>query len=154
MLTMFAVISLLILGAMLDGRSSVEIAAGNAGTIFYQTEFEPDQARLAETGTAHWDRVEVQRRDPAIIPLLVEQTDDETLSEARRDSLVSLLQEEGVPNAEQRVEVLSLAGPWFAMVMRIARILVFLPLFVFLGLQTLLLITRPAQTYRKEQKNA
>jgi hypothetical protein len=154
MLTLFAVIGLLILGSVLDARSSVEIAADKAGTIFYQHEFEPGGAELTGAGKEHWDRLEGPRRDPAMTPILVEQTGEEALSEARREFLVRLLRKEGVPNAEQRVEVHALKGPWLETVMKIARILVFLPLFLFLGLQLLLFITRPAQDHQKNGKNA
>ncbi len=152
LLTMFAVIVLLFLGSVLDARSSVEIAAHKADTIFYQSEFEPEKPELTAKGKEHWDRVEAEREDPAI-PILVEQTGGKKLPGERWNYLVGLLKKEGVANAKQRVEVRSLKGPWFETLMKIARILVFLPLFLFLGMQMLLLITRPAQTYRKSEKN-
>ena len=148
MLTLLGVIALLILGSALDARSSVERAADKADTIFYEHEFEPGEADLSEAGETHWKRVASARTDPAMIPIVIEQTGEETLLERRRQVLVDRLRAEGVPHASERVEVHSLQGPWLERIMLIARVLVFLPLFVFLCLQLLLLITRPAQTRR------
>ncbi len=152
LLTLLALIGVLFLGSVLDTRGPVERGAEQAETIFYADEFAAGQARLTPSGKRHWDRIEDQKHDPAI-PILVEETDDEKLSAKRREDLIARLEREGIPNAKQRVEVYSLEGPWLAAVMQIARILVFLPLFVFLGLQTLLFITRPAQSHRKNEKN-
>lgn len=148
MLTMFAVIALLFLGSVLDARSPAEIAADKADTIFYDREFERASETLTPAGKDHWDRVADKRHDPTMVPLLVEEV-AEDLSRTRREHLVGLLKAEGIPNADERVEVHTLDGPWFKTVMKIARVLVFLPLFLFLGLQMLLLITRPAQAHRK-----
>jgi hypothetical protein len=154
MLTLFAVVALLFLGSVLDVRSPAEITADKANTIFYDREFEPAAEELSPAGKAHWDRVADKRRDPGMVPLLVEQVDDEDLARTRREHLVARLKSEGIPNADGRVEVHALDGPWFKTVMKIARVLVFLPLFVFLGLQMLLLITRPAQAHQKPEKSA
>jgi hypothetical protein len=154
MLTLFAVVVLLFLGSVLDARSPSEIAADKADTIFYREEFEPSSEKLTQAGRDHWDRVARARQDPAMLPILVELVDEETLSAVRREHLVRMLKAEGIPNADQRVEVHALNGPWFKTLMKIARILVFLPLFLFLGLQMLLLITRPAQAHRKTEKIA
>jgi hypothetical protein len=153
MMTLFAVITLLVMGSLLDSRSPAELAAGKADTIFHADEFEAGSETLTEAGKVHWDRVASKRDDPAI-PLVVERTDNEDLSKRRRDHLIGRLEAEGVRNAEGRVEVATLKGPWFEMLMRIARVLVFLPLFLFLGLQGLLLITRPAQSHRKAEKSS
>jgi hypothetical protein len=152
LLTLFAVIGLLVLGSVLDARSPAELAAGKADTIFRDEEFEAGSEQLTEAGNAHWNRVASERRDSAV-PILVEQTDNEALSQSRRDSLVGFLKAEGVPNADARVEARALKGPWFETAMRIARILVFLPLVLFLGLQLLLLITRPAQSHRNAKES-
>ena len=152
MLTLFAFVTVLFLGAVLDTRGPVEIKAEKADTIFHAEEFAPGQDRLTPDGQRHWDRIGDQRHDPAI-PILVEETGEEKLSAKRRDHLIVKLQREKIPNAKQRVEVYALEGPWLAAVMRIARILVFLPLFIFLGLQLLLFLARPAQTHRKSEKD-
>ncbi len=152
--TLFALIAVLFLGSVLDARGPVERTAHNAGTIFYAREFEADNEQFTPAGKAHWDRVENQRRDPAITPILVQQTEDEAIALNRRDALIHQLRQEGIPQAIERVEVRELDGPWFETVMKIARILVFLPLFLFLGMQTLLLITRPTQSQQKSEKSA
>lgn len=153
MLTLLAVVALLFLGSVLDARKPVEIAADKADTIFYDREFEPAAENLTPSGIEHWDRVATERRDPTLVPILVEQVDGD-LSDARKEHLVGLLNAEDIPHADQRVEVHELDGPWFKTLMKIARILVFLPLFLFLGLQLLLLITRPAQSHRKPEETA
>lgn len=154
LLTLFAVVALLVLGAALDARDPVELKAQKANTIFYEEEFVPGEPELTEKGSVHWENVESERRDPEMIPLLVEQGEDEQLANRRRQSLIEQLQKEGISNPSERVEVYTLEGPWFERVMRVARILVFLPLFVFLGLQFLLLIARPAQVSRNSEKNS
>ncbi len=153
LLTLFAFVLVLFLGSVLDTRGPVERGAEQADTIFYREEFTAGQAQLSPSGQKHWDRIEDQKRDPAI-PILVEETDEQKLSADRRDRLIAKLQREGIPNGRQRVEVYALEGPWLAAAMKIARILVFFPLFVFLGLQVLLFITRPAQSPRKNEKKS
>lgn len=154
MLTLFAVVAVLVLGAALDARDPVEIKAQKANTIFYEDEFLPDDPKLTPDGRKHWEEVEFQRRDPSIIPILVEKGAEEALSRERAQFLIDRLENEGISNAEQRVEVYTLEGPWFESVMRVARIVVFLPLFVFLGLQFLLLIARPARPSQNSEKKS
>ncbi|MCA9068235.1 MAG: hypothetical protein KDA84_04895, partial [Planctomycetaceae bacterium] len=63
MLTLFAVVALLVLGAALDARNPVEIKAQKANTIFYEDEFVAGEANLTSKGVEHWQSVEAERRD-------------------------------------------------------------------------------------------
>ena len=58
--------------------------------------------------------------------------------------VVTALRDKGVHDAELRTATAELKGHWFAGLLRIARIAVFAPLFLYLLLQLLLVLTRPA----------
>jgi hypothetical protein len=143
LLTMLAVIALLIIGAAFDARTSVERNAETAGSIITPAEFLTGSDQLTAAGHAHVDGL-AERLPREAFPVVVAISGErDELDESRRRRVVKRLAAAGIANAATQVELIALAGPSFAAVMRIARILVFAPLFLYLAAQLLLFITRP-----------
>jgi hypothetical protein len=141
-LTFFGVLALLLVGSLFDGRTKTEKRAEQANAILYADEFRGDE--LTDAGRAHLDEL-ARRLAGTSLPVVVEQTTGEH-DRRRRQEVVSRLEAASVRDAETRVEVLPLAGPAFATVLRWARVVVFLPLALFLLAQLLLFVARPARS--------
>jgi len=157
-LTLFAVLLLLLCAALLDPRLDVEIQAERAGSIITREEFSAETATLTNDGKEHLANVARQLQNETF-PVLIEATkhaDAKTLDEERRETVVRLLNSQGIAQAEQRTVVDMVRGKLFRPLMLVARVFVFLPLFAFLVLQFLLLIARPSSVDSKsnEQEEA
>jgi predicted dehydrogenase len=142
--TLLAVVALLIATPLLDQRDRKQMESERADAVLADGDFRPGEAALSEEGETHLD--EIARRMPADrFNVLVERVDgNEALGEQRRERVAGSLKERGAADAEQRTVVAEIRGRTFATLLRIARIAVFVPLFLFLGLQLLLFLTRPS----------
>lgn len=144
--TLFGLIGLLFAGGVLDPRDSVQRASEAAGFVVTQDEFAPDSASLTPAGEQHvssiaaeWNQSETVVYIEAVAPAGLQ----ENLDEQRRLAVWSQLAEAGADDPH-RVVVRPIRGRWFAPLMHLARILVFAPVGLFLLVQLLLLITKPA----------
>jgi predicted dehydrogenase len=144
--TFFAVLVVLTIGTLLDPRGNVEFTAGSADTIVFQDHFSGKSATLTAEGSQHLEKIGGQM-SKGTFQILIEQCEnnsDPELDQLRRKAVVDVLSKKGARDAEKRTVVFPLRGKWFSLLMRIARILVFLPLAVFLLLQLLLFVARPS----------
>jgi hypothetical protein len=143
--TFFAVLFLLVAATLFDPRGRREAQSEAVGLIVYAEEFIAGEAELNSQGQAHVAQIATRfPTTPAFV--LIEQSGaaDDEINRKRRGTVVAQLEQVGVSDADSRTEVAALAGKWFLPAMRIARIAVFVPLFVYLLLQLLLFVTRPA----------
>lgn len=143
LLTMFAFIGLLLIGAALDTRSVVERRAATENAIFVHDDFVKDSPAFSESAATRWQDV-ATRAVTDDFPVVVAASDDPALDTARRDWLVADLHKRGMSADRDPVEVIELAPAWKARVMIWSRVLVFVPLFIYLGLQLLVFLARPA----------
>ncbi len=142
--TFFAVILLLLATTLFDVRGRQQIEAERAGGVIAVSEFARGTAEPLPEGREHLK--ELAKRMPAgRFTVLVEQSETEPeLDDLRREAVVAALKEFGVSDPEQRTVSAPIEGRWFATALKIVRIAIFAPLFVYLLLQLLLFLTRPA----------
>lgn len=144
--TMFGILGLLFAGAVLDPRDRMQRDAEAAGFVIYDHEFAPAEAALTETGRAHVTGI-AGRMDLIETVVYIESTGSpetgDRLDDERRREVWSVLSGSGADDPS-RVVVRPLRGQWFARFMNVARFLVFAPVGLFLVVQILLLVTKPA----------
>lgn len=155
MVTVLAVVLLLVASAVLDPRGTTEIAAEAANSILYREEFAAGSPELTRAGSQHVAQIAVRIKNlpSQPFPVLIEQpaAAEAELAERRRQHVADRLRELEVLDGERRTVVAPVEGRAFSAVMRVARIAVCVPLMLFLVLQLLLFIARPAQ--RDPQSN-
>jgi hypothetical protein len=141
--TLLAVVALLVATPLLDLRDRQQVESERARAVFTEADFEPGTAALSNPGRERLEEI-ADRMSADRFNILIEKIDgSEALVEARRKSVAEGLVQHGAADAEGRTVVAEIRGRWLAGVLRIARIAVFVPLFLFLGLQLLLFLTRP-----------
>ncbi len=144
--TLFAMVVVLIVGALFDPRSDLEVRSESADSIVYHDDFVDGQSELTSKGKQRI--ADVGRRMPgSTFLILVEQSDspsDSSLDQSRRETVLGTIEEFDPARADERTMIAPIHGKWVSPLMRIARIAVFLPLFGFVLLQLLLLVTRPS----------
>lgn len=143
--TLFAVVLLLFAATLIDPRGSREAQSEAAGFIVYSDEFVAGSAELTPAGKAHVERI-VGPFSRSRTWVLIEQrgTEVDELEERRKGAVLETLAAGGADSPEQRTQVAQLRGKWFLPAMRIVRVAVFAPLFLYLALQLLLFVARPA----------
>jgi hypothetical protein len=145
-LTLVGVLFLLLLMPLLDARGRNQIEAERADGIVRRNEFKPQTAELDEAGVKHL-RGLAPKMSESHFPILIEAApaaEDRALDQKRRDAVIDVLQQEHVDDAAQRTQVALLVGEWYPQALRVVRVLVFAPLALFLALQLLVVLTRPA----------
>jgi predicted dehydrogenase len=144
--TLFGVVFLLLVMPLFDVRSRTQIEAERAGAIIRPTDFAPATATLNTRGTDHVRKV-AARMEEGRFPILIAESKApgaRRLSERRRDAVVALLSKEGIKGAAERTQIGPVVGEWYPQVLQIVRVLAFLPLALFLILQMLVFLARPA----------
>jgi len=143
-LTLAAVVFLLVATAVFDVRDVRQLDAERAGAVFSAAEFLPDSPELSDAGQTRVEKL-APRMATDRFDVLIEQTEEgDPLAERRRNSVVEALRASGVEDADGRTATAEIKGRWLAKILRVARIAVFVPLLLFLLLQLLLFLTRPA----------
>ncbi|MBM79585.1 MAG: hypothetical protein CMJ78_03200 [Planctomycetaceae bacterium] len=143
LLTLLMMLGLLGLGTFLDPSDSVESKAAAAGFIVRTEEFVDEQSRDSIQFTEKVDQIAI-RMQKVNASVLIEQSSSDETDRSRREKLIQQLGDRGVQDAEQRVLVAEIRGDAARTIMRIARVAWMLPLIVFLLLQILIVITKPA----------
>ena len=144
--TLVGVVFLLLVMPLFDVRSRAQIEAERAGSIIRVTDFAPGTATVNTQGTAHLRKL-AARMEESHFPVLISEArgaEGRRLSERRRDAVVAVLSKEGVKGAAERTQIGPVVGEWYPFVLQIVRVLAFLPLALFLLLQALVFLARPA----------
>lgn len=141
--TLFGVIALLVGGAALDPRDSLQRASETSGLVFLADDFVDGEDQLTEE-SQHRLVSAAPRMLYSVAPVLLEQLEppSQPLNAARKASVVARLAEKGVASPESRVEVRPIVGRWFSRVLTLAWIVLFLPLGIFLAAQAFVLLAR------------
>ncbi|WP_166820558.1 hypothetical protein [Thalassoroseus pseudoceratinae] len=141
-LTFFGVLAYLGVAAVFDNRTGIEKRAEVRNAILYQDRFQAEQPSLTRVGQEQLDSL-IESRS---FPIVIEATEVATLDSARKERVSEKLDNANIENPTTQIEVLPIAGPTLATILKVTRILVFLPLFLFLLSQILLVITKPSQS--------
>jgi hypothetical protein len=136
--TLFGAVALLAAGAAFDPRPSQQLTSERAGLVLQAADFRPGTSELTDETGAEWPAM-VRRLGQTAAPILIQKTEDTSLDQARRDRVVSMLTESGLPGAGSRVEVYELRGALFVKLLKACWVILFLPLGLFLAVQALLL---------------
>jgi hypothetical protein len=145
--TLFGAVALLAAGAAFDPRESQQRTSERAGLVLREDDFRPRATNLAEEATAEWPAM-VRRLGQTAAPILIEQTGENAIDQQRRDRLVSMLSDAGIPSPASRVEVYKFRGGLFLNLLAVCWVILFLPLGIFLAVQALLLAT-PATNHEQ-----
>jgi hypothetical protein len=147
MATLFGAVALLAAGAAFDPRPSQQRTSERAGLVLRENDFQSGSAELSEDASREWPGM-IRRLGQTAAPILVEQTEQGSVDQERRERLVSRLTEAGIPSPASRVEVFAFRGDLFLKLLAACWVILFLPLGVFLAVQALLLAT-PSTTHTR-----
>jgi hypothetical protein len=143
--TLVGDVAALLVGKLCDPRDAAQLRSEAAGFVVYRDEFINGAAQLTPEGEKHVESLaDDWRRTSAEI--IVESAGDPpgAIDDARRAAVVELLKSRKEVDADSRTVVRELAGRWFRRMMIGVWLVVFLPLGLFLALQSLIVIARPA----------
>jgi predicted dehydrogenase len=144
--TLLGVVFLLLVMPLFDVRSRMQIEADRANAIIRATDFAPATATVNSRGSKHLREL-AARMEGNRFPILIAESKGpggRQLSERRRDAVVAVLKEEGAKEVAERTQIGPVVGEWYPQVLQVVRILAFAPLALFLALQVLVFLTRPA----------
>jgi hypothetical protein len=144
--SLVGVVLLLLVMPLFDARSRAQIEADRANAIIRSSDFAPATPVLNARGSSHLRQL-AARLDGTRFPVLIAENkgaEGRRLSERRRDAVVAELTKLGAKDAAARTQIGPIVGEWYPQMLRVVRILVFAPLALFLALQALVLLTRPA----------
>lgn len=145
MLTLVGAVALLGVGAALDPRESLQRNSERAELVLRAAAFRDRAAELSDEAKAEWPGM-VRRLSQTPAPVLVEQSEEPSLDERRRNQLVDQLTKAGIDSPGSRVELYRFRGDYFLMLLTVAWVMLFLPLGIFLAVQGLLLAAPKAAT--------
>jgi myo-inositol 2-dehydrogenase/D-chiro-inositol 1-dehydrogenase len=154
MLTLVMMLALLGLGALLASRDRAVRDAEAAGLLLRETDFVAGQAALSASGLAMVDRIAERLRETQKSAYLEPASDpvDAELDQRRRQTLVAALTQQGVIAADHRTLVAPRRSAVWDTLLKILRLAWLAPLLVFLLMQGLILVARPAATSRDDRK--
>jgi len=143
--TLFGLVAFLLLGAFLDSRTVLQRNAKAGGRVVYDEEFAPGTAVLNASGRQHIEELsrKLERKSETVLVMPADDDDQEDLDTRRVESVIKALVDRGRPEALQLVSLADVPNPFVQGLMKFLRVAWIAPLVLFLGLQTLLFITRP-----------
>lgn len=146
LMTLFLMLGLLGLGSMLDSRDRAVKDSSAAGMLLTQADFESRTAVMTAEALARVDRIAERLKDePKSVYL--EPTDNPPspeLDQRRRTEIVERLQARGIIAADHRTLLAPTRSSGWDTLMRVLRLAWLAPLVVFLALQILLVVAKPA----------
>ena len=146
LLTLFLMLCLLGLGSMLDSRDRAVKESSAIGMLLTESDFESRTAVLTAEAQARIDRLAGRlKEEPKSVYL--EPSDSPSSSELdqrRRAEVVARLQAQGIIAADHRTLLAPARSSGWDTLMRVLRLAWLAPLVVFLMLQILLFVAKPA----------
>jgi predicted dehydrogenase len=151
--TLVGVVAALLVGKLGDPRDAAQLRSEAAGFVIHRDEFAGDSAALTDEGETHVEDLAASlRRTSAEIMIEADGDPAAALNAARRAAVVDWLKSQKQVDVDNRTVVRALAGQVFRRVMIGVWLVVFLPLGLFLALQGLIVIARPAGEKEPVQK--
>ncbi|MCX7423196.1 MAG: hypothetical protein NT013_27175 [Planctomycetia bacterium] len=146
LLTLFLMLGLLGLGSMLDSRDRAVKESSAVGMLLIEVDFESRTAAMTREALARIDRIAERLKDePKSVYL--EPSDNPPspeLDQRRRAGVVERLQSRGIIAADHRTLMAPTRSSGWDTLMRVLRLAWLAPLVVFLALQILLVVAKPA----------
>lgn len=146
LLTLVGLVAFLLLGAFLDSRSMVQRSAEATGRIIRTNEFNPRSAELNLLGQQHISELARRlERSPEPLFVMPEESGATTpLDQQRREAVITELGKHGQRQVAALVDHAQLPSHGVQLLLRILRAAWIAPLMIFLALQALLFVARPA----------
>jgi hypothetical protein len=138
--TFFAVLGLLLVGSALDPRDNQQRESEALGLVLVDDDFANASAELTEKAGGRVREISNALTASTAV-VLIESSGDDALDQQRLESVSDSLTDEGLDNAESRIVVRSLAGGTLRTILIVGWIAGFLPLAIYLLLQTLIVVT-------------
>jgi predicted dehydrogenase len=145
-LTLVAVVFLLLVMPLLDRRPRVQKEAERAGSVVPRVDFAEGSAQLTAVGRKQVREV-AARNAGSSSPVLIEEgggPGNPQLDEQRCATVIALLKDQGMQDAAERTQLAPVVGQWYPKLLKVVRLLAFVPLALFLLLQLLVFLARPA----------
>lgn len=148
MLTLFLMLALLGLGALLESRDRAVRDAEAAGLLLKESDFESHAAVLTPAAVDRLDQMAERLKDEPKSAYLEPSSDppNSELDQRRRAKIVERLTNLGVEAADHRTSLAATRSTAWDTVMRILRLAWIAPLVVFLVLQGLILVAKPTSS--------
>lgn len=148
MLTLFLMLALLGLGALLESRDRAVRDAEAAGLLLKESDFESHAAVLTPAAEARLERMAERLKDEPKSAYLEPSSDppNSELDQRRRTKIVERLANRGVEAADHRTSLAATRSTAWDTMMRILRLAWIAPLVVFLVLQGLILVAKPTSS--------
>jgi hypothetical protein len=141
-LTLFGLVAFLLLGAFLDSRSMTQRTAAAEGRIIQTSEFA--DAELTPGGRTHIsDLGRSLERSPGAVFVMSDDS-SQAVDSQRLAAVQAEFIKTGHAEVASLVEIAKAPNRWTQWLLQALRIAWITPLVFFLGLQTLLFLTRPA----------
>lgn len=141
-LTLFGLVAFLLLGAFLDSRSMTQRTAAAEGRIIQTSEFA--DAELTPGGRTHIsDLGRSLERSPGAVFVMSDDS-SQAVDSQRLAAVQAEFIKTGHAEVASLVEIAKASNRWTQWLLQALRIAWITPLVFFLGLQTLLFLTRPA----------
>jgi hypothetical protein len=152
--TLFGLVAFLLLGAFLDSRTVLQRNAKAGSRVVYEEEFAPGTAVLNASGRQHIEELsrKLERKSETVLVMPADGNDQQHLDTRRVESVIKALVDRGRPEALQLVSLADMPNPFVQGLMKVLRVAWIAPLVLFLGLQTLLFITRPPAQVSEESE--
>ncbi|QDT32548.1 hypothetical protein [Thalassoglobus polymorphus] len=148
--TMFAMIGLLTVGAILDPRDREYLSSTSADFVIRTDEFVDSQSELTVLGKEHVEKIARSwtASSPVIIVEEEENLTQENVNPQRLANVLAVLNEYKIRTPEKIVVLRTIHGQWFETAMLIGWIFVFTPLGVVLLSQLFILASRSSEEPR------
>ncbi len=145
--TMFAMIGLLILGAIVDPRDREYLTSTSADFVIRTDEFVDSQPELTVLGKEHVEQIARSwtASSPVIIVEEEENLTQKNVNPQRLANVLVVLHEYKIRTPEKIVVLRTIHGQWFESVMLIGWVIVFSPLGVVLLAQLFILASRSSE---------
>lgn len=145
MLTLFLMLALLGLGALLESRDRAVRDAEAAGLLLKESDFEPLAAELTPAAKPQLDRMAERLKEEPKSAYLEPSSEplNSELDQRRRRKIADGLANLGVEAADHRTLLARARGTGWDTLMRVLRLAWLAPLMVFLVLQGLILVAKP-----------
>ncbi|MFP6764492.1 MAG: hypothetical protein VB858_12770 [Planctomycetaceae bacterium] len=146
MLTLFGLVAFLLLGAFLDSRTVLQRNAEAGGRVVHETEFATGTALMNPVGQQHIEELarKLERKSESVLVMPGTGDNQNKLDSKRVAAVIQALVDRGRPEALQLVSLAEIPNPITQGLLKLLRIAWIAPLVLFLLMQTLLFITRPA----------
>lgn len=155
MLTLFLLMGFLLLGAVLDSRSMGQRRAEAERRVLPASAFETGSDQLSLEGRQQLgELIEMLGRSPQPVFIMPDESDPDVDRDRRRlQSVAAFLTNAGHPEHITWLDLATVPHPLTRLLLRVLRVLWIAPLVVFLLMQFLLFVTRPASREQEPERS-